>query len=156
MKLNSGFQAPWNWLLCPVPFMLVDCRLLPFIHVTMVLGPFEIYRVDSNSLFIHSIGSSVSSPKSCYFPEAHVLMFTLNPFSYFFWALDLILISAPGAILISVCHAYSKTKPKPPFKEGIEWCVKGLSWRFSGMKEFYLTGPNSDLVNNWMFQTPAT
>lgn len=135
MNLNAGFQAPWNWLLCPVPFMLVDCRLFLFIHVTMVLGPFEIYGELTQTFYSISILYRKLSvlPKSHYFPGAYVLMFTLNLFSDFFWALHIILISAPGAILITVCHAYPKIKPKPPFKEGIEWCVKWLYWRFSGV-----------------------
>lgn len=67
---NSDHQA----------LLLVDWR---FLHVTLVLGPFEIYRVDSD-FQLHFLQEAQHPPYNfCYFPGVHVLIFTPELFSYF-------------------------------------------------------------------------
>lgn len=99
-----------------------------------------------------SAGSSTSSLQFLLFPRGPCSHFHPRALFIFLLTLDLIFISAPGAILISLSlhpqkwdqkHHSDKALVCDDFTEGLQ------------RKAVYLKAPNSHLVNNWMPQLPS-
>ena len=146
MKSKLTSPSTWestSWLWSFVP---VDQTLLLFMHGTLVLGPFEIYREltqTPKSSFCRKLNnlltiSVISLGLTFLFPPQSCFHISAGSKSHFY-------LSSWSHSYFSA-HVFSKVKPNPPFREGIG--VWWLSWRFAVMKVVCVREPDSDLVNS--------